>query len=164
MAAKNRFLNGNRADGKHYWLTPPDLMQAIREEHGIDFDPCPFPLPEGFDGLSVEWGQSSYVNPPFGVIDGPNGRKVGATAWARKAIAEARKGKKVVFVFPIHRWVLELIEAGAKVKSIGNVKWLATEDRTPGKGSGSIAMFVLDGTQMEAQSNEINENKEFAKC
>src|SRR5438128_2722430 len=65
-------------DGKHYWLTPPDLMAALDGEFAFDFDPCPFPRPEEFDGLEVEWGQSNYVNPPF----------KGPTAWVRKAIAE----------------------------------------------------------------------------
>lgn len=86
------FTEGNGADGKHYWLTPEDLMAELRAEFDFDFDPCPYPRPDGFDGLTAEWGASSYVNPPFGsvIVDG---RKKGPTAWARKAIAHAgRRG------------------------------------------------------------------------
>lgn len=48
-------------------------------------------------------------------------------------------------VYPIDKWVLMLIEAGAKVTNLGDVKWVATEDGSPGKGTGRhIAQFVLD--------------------
>lgn len=146
---ENIFLNGNKKDGKHYWLTPQSVYDFIAEYYGYDqsdlYDPCPFPQPEGFNGLDEDWGRFSYVNPPFGVVDS-NGKKIGATAWFRKAVEECKKGKLVFFVFPIHQWLIEaMIFCGAKVHHMGNVKWLATEDCLPGKGSGPIAMFVLDG-------------------
>jgi len=143
----NKFWDGNGEDGKHYWLTPPDLYAALDAEFGFDFDPCPYPLPEGFDGLTCEWGQSSYANPPFGSIM-HDGKKKGPTAWARKAIAEAEKGKDVVLVYPIDKWILMLLAAGAEVRNLGDVKWLATEDGSAGKGTGRhIACFVLRGKQ-----------------
>ena len=94
---QNKFHVGNGDDGKHYWLTPTDLMQTLNNEFCFDFDPCPYPKPEDFDGLTCEWGQRNYVNPPFGSII-HQGRKKGVTAWVRKAIAEHRKGKTVVLV------------------------------------------------------------------
>lgn len=138
------FDAGNASDGKHYWLTPPVLMQELQLEFAFDFDPCPFPKPDNFDGLDADWGGSNYVNPPFGVVM-HKGKKKGATAWARKAIEEHKKGKRVVFVYPIDKWVLMLLDAGAKVRNLRDVKWCATEDGTPGKGTGRhIAMFVLE--------------------
>jgi hypothetical protein len=111
----------------------------------VDFDPCPFPKPEDFDGLTCEWGSSNYVNPPFGSIL-HEGRKKGPTAWARKAIAEAEKGKRVVLVYPIDKWVLMLLKAGAQVRNLGDVRWHSTEDGQPGKGTGRhIAAFILGG-------------------
>lgn len=68
IPADNKFHKGNGVDGKHYWLTPPDLYKALDAEFGFDFDPCPYPVPAGFDGLTCEWGKSNYVNPPFGSI------------------------------------------------------------------------------------------------
>jgi hypothetical protein len=122
-------------DGKHYWLTPPELMERLRKEFGFDFDPCPFPKPEDFDGLEVEWGQSNYVNPPFN----------GPTKWVRKALEEYKKGKKIVFVFPIDKWVHWMLEAGAEVRNLKDVRWCAIEDGQPGKGTRRhIGCFILD--------------------
>ena len=125
---------GNGSDGRHYWLTPPELYARLHAEFGFDFDPCPFPRPDFFDGLVVPWGRSNYVNPPF----------KGPTAWVRKAIAENRQGKGVVFVFPIDKWIHLLVEAGAEIRNLKDVKWCATEDGLPGKGTGRhIAAFIL---------------------
>lgn len=138
------FTNGNGDDQKHYWLTPPDLMARLQDAFQFDFDPCPFPKPDDFDGLVEEWGQSNYVNPPFGVTI-QNGKKKGPTAWARKAINEYQKGKRVVLVYPIDKWIHMLLEAGAKVVNLRDVKWCSIEDGNPGKGTGRwVAMFVLD--------------------
>ena len=139
----NKFHVGNGQDGKHYWLTPPDLYANLDDEFNFNFDPCPCPLPPGFDGLTCDWGKSNYVNPPFGSII-HEGKKKGPTAWARKAIAEHQQGKSVVLVYPIDKWVLMLLKAGAQVRNLGDVRWLATEDRSQGKGTGRhIAAFIL---------------------
>src|SRR5688572_33243122 len=98
----NKFHIGNLADGKHYWLTPPEVYAALHAEFGFTFDPCPYPKPDDFDGLTAEWGASNYVNPPFGSII-HKGRKKGPTAWVRKAIDEVGKGKRVVLVYPIDK-------------------------------------------------------------
>lgn len=144
--SNNKFHLGNGEDQKHYWLTPPDLLARLSDEFGpFDFDPCPYPLPHGFDGLTCEWGRRNYVNPPFGSIM-HQGKKKGPTAWVRKAIEEHRKGKTVVLVYPIDKWILMLLaELGAEVRNLGDVRWLATEDGSVGKGTGRhIACFVLE--------------------
>lgn len=143
----NKFHAGNSSDGKHYWLTPPDLYARLNDEFSFTFDPCPYPLPEGFDGLTCEWGASNYVNPPFGSIV-HEGQKKGPTAWVRKAISEHHKGKSVVLVYPIDKWVLmilrEILGDHAEVRNLGDVRWLATEDGSQGKGTGRhIAAFIL---------------------
>ena len=145
----NKFHVGNGTNGKHYWLTPPTLYSQLNDEFNFDFDPCPFPKPETFDGLTCEWGRSNYVNPPFGSII-HEGKKKGPTAWVRKSIEEWKKGKTVVLVFPVDKWVLMLVEAvmgeEGEIRNLGDVKWLATEDRSEGKGTGRhIACFILRG-------------------
>ena len=140
----NKFHVGNSIDGKHYWLTPPELYKSLDDEFNFDFDPCPYPIPESFDGLTNEWGKSNYCNIPFGSII-HEGKKKGATAWVRKAIKEHEKGKKVVLLYPLDKWVLMMIKAGAEIRNLGDVRWLATEDNSEGKGTGRhIACFILD--------------------
>lgn len=142
----NKFHKGNGDDGKHYWLTPKALYAELDAEFKFDFDPCPYPLPKGFDGLTCEWGKRNYVNPPFGSIIHEN-KKKGPTAWVRKAIIEAEKGKLVVLVYPLDKWVLMLTKAlgiAKRIRNLGDVKWCATEDGSPGKGTGRhIACFVI---------------------
>lgn len=139
------FHTGNR-NGKHYWLTPPDLMNALQSEFKFDFDACPFPKPDEFDGLTCEWGASTYVNPPFGSIV-HDGKKKGPTAWARKALLERSKGKDVVLVYPTDKWIHYLLQAGAELRSLGDVRWHSTEDNSPTKeGIGRFTMaFILKG-------------------
>lgn len=140
------FEKGNKSDQKHYWLTPADLMAEMQAEFEFDYDPCPFPKPPDYDGLRAEWGQSNYVNPPFGSYTDPHdGKKKGPTAWARKAIEEHRKGKRVVLVYPIDKWVHMLLSEGAKVRNLKDVRWRATEDGSQGPGTGRwVAMFILE--------------------
>ena len=138
-----KFADG-APDGKHYWLTPDGVMRRLNEEFDFDFDACPYPLPDGFNGLVVPWGVSTYVNPPFGSVL-VDGKKKGPTAWARKAIEEHSLGKRVVMVYPIDKWVLMMMSAGAKISNLGDVKWCAIEDGSSGKGTGRhIARFVLE--------------------
>ena len=140
----NKFHQGNGANGKHYWLTPVPLMTELQAEFQFTFDACPYPKPDDFDGLSCEWGASTYANIPFGAVI-HQGKKKGPTAWARKALYENKKGKRVVLLYPVDKWLLMLLEAGAKVRNLGDVRWCATEDGSSGKGTGRhIAAFILE--------------------
>lgn len=140
---QNKFHLGNGSDGKHYWLTPPELYKQLDDEFHFDFDPCPYPLPEGFDGLTCEWGSMNYANIPFGSIM-HEGRKKGPTAWMRKALQEQAKGRSSVVLYPVDKWILMMIAAGAEIRNLGDVKWCAIEDNSQGKGTGRhIAAFIL---------------------
>lgn len=124
----------NRADQRHYWLMPPDKLKPLQDEFQFDFDPCPFPRPEGFDGLEVGWGKSNWVNPPFtGMAKEPGKRKIGPMAWARKALSERDKGNTSVLIFPIYqvRVISFLEDNGAEIRYAGKIRWLAVEDNTP---------------------------------
>ena len=127
---------------KHYWLTPPDVLEALSVEYGpFDFDPCPYPIPDGFNGLEVPWGGMSYVNPPFRKHDGLNG--LGPTAFVHKAIREQQEGRGSVLVLPVQSYVMHLAAAGAAIISMGRVRWLDVESGEPCKSPSPICAFIL---------------------
>ncbi len=133
---------------KRYWLTPPDLHALLSEEFGpFDFDPCPHPVPAGFNGLLADWGAMSYVNPPFRRHDGVDGR--GPTAFVHKAIEQHKMGKGSVLVLPVQSYVMHLAAAGAEIRSLGRVKWLDTETREPMTSPSPICAFVLKPSAVE---------------
>lgn len=51
------------------------------------FDPCPLNLNPTIDGLAIEWGEKTYVNPPYSK----------PLPWIKKGIEESKKGKTIVF-------------------------------------------------------------------
>jgi phage N-6-adenine-methyltransferase len=81
----NRVIFSSATDD---WSTPKDVYRTLDAEFGFDFDPCP--LHSDFDGLSVEWGEVNFVNPPYSKIKD----------WCRKAYEEWKKGKTVVMLIP----------------------------------------------------------------
>lgn len=70
------------------WNTPKSVYQILDAEFRFDFDPCP--EKHTFDGLTREWGQSNYCNPPYSQLK----------KWLEKGFNEWKKGKTVVFLIP----------------------------------------------------------------
>jgi len=71
------------------------------------FDPCPYDDNPNEDGLSIDWKDKTYVNPPYSK----------PLPWIQKAIEENKKGKLIVMLLRMDtstRWFKELQEAGAK--------------------------------------------------
>lgn len=66
--------------------TPTELYQELDRIFKFDFDPCP--LNPTFDGLTVEWGSSNFVNPPYSDIE----------SFLEKAVEQKRRGKSSVFL------------------------------------------------------------------
>lgn len=76
------------------WKTPKSFYDKLNEEFSFNFDPCPYTetTPEK-DGIIIEWGTRSFVNPPYS-------RKL-KEAFVIKGIEEYKKGKLVVFLLPV---------------------------------------------------------------
>lgn len=134
-------MNDIESHNKRYWLTPPDIYEKLNQEFNFDFDPCPFPRPEDFNGIDIPWGSSNYVNPPFRKSDGAFG--AGPTAFVRKAIEENKLGKQSVILIPTQSYVNMLIEAGAEMRSMGRLKWLEAIKHTPYPSPSNITAFIL---------------------
>lgn len=136
-----------RKDTNHYWLMPKDKMKTLNEEFKFDFDPCPHPRPDNFDGLQIEWGFRNWVNPPFtGMAKIPGKRKIGPMAWARKALQESEKGKLSVLIFPIYqvRVISFLEDYETEIRYYGKIRWCSIEEKKPYPGkSDSIQPTVL---------------------
>ena len=70
--------------------TPQNILKVVRAEFGEFYDPCPF-NPQ-FDpkvhknGLTTEWGDVSFVNPPYSFV----------RPWFKKAREEWLLGKTAV--------------------------------------------------------------------
>ena len=124
-----------------YWLTPKDIYESLDKEFSFDFDPCPYPRPEDFNGLDVPWGKSNYVNPPFRKSDGAF--DAGPTAFVRKAIAEQQQGKSSVIIINTMSFINKLLEAGAECRSMGRMRWLDCKTGKPWNHPSNTTLFIL---------------------
>lgn len=71
------------------WATPKELYDMLNKEFAFTFDPCPIDWKSTDpDGLTIEWGQSTFCNPPYSKV----------ALWIKKASEESAKGKKVVML------------------------------------------------------------------
>jgi phage N-6-adenine-methyltransferase len=77
------------------WQTPRAVYDELDKEFHFNFDPCPVGFHKkpifGDNGLTIEWGTSTFCNPPYG-------RTIGD--WIAKGYAESLNGKTVVLLIP----------------------------------------------------------------
>lgn len=91
MTLSSVFVDPPRSD---LWGTPDGLKEAAAKLLWVtfsDFDPCPFPRPVGFDGLTIPWGEKGdaiFVNPPF----------TQTKQFIEKAVKEACNGRTVALL------------------------------------------------------------------
>jgi hypothetical protein len=139
-------------DEEPAWVTPPEFLAELNEEFKFTsgFDPCPYPRPEGFDGLKVPWPESTYCNPPFRKQNG-----VGIAAFARKAIEEHKLGKTVVLVLPTFGTINCLLEAGAELRSARRIPWIDPKIGQPATTSPSSNMLAILRGTAHSKENEI---------
>lgn len=88
------------------WSTPQDFYNKLNEEFSFTFDPCP--LNSTFDGLSLSWNGSIFINPPYSNI----------RRFLEKGIEEVNVGnaKVCVFLVPARtdtKWFHDLVLGNA---------------------------------------------------
>jgi hypothetical protein len=108
-----------------FWLTPPDVSDRIKQEFGEYWDACPYPLPSGHDALAMPWPEDAsvvYVNAPFSKMDELHGRSL--IEFARRVIAEHKKGKTVLMAMPSTDAANLLFTEGAEARSLGRCAWV----------------------------------------
>jgi hypothetical protein len=139
-------------DEEPAWVTPPEFLAELNEEFNFTscFDPCPYPRPEGFDGLKVPWPESTYCNPPFRKQNG-----IGIAAFARKAIEENKLGKTVVLVLPTFGTINCLLEAGAELRSARRIPWIDPKTGKPATTSPSSNMLAILRGTAHSKENEM---------
>ena len=84
------------------YATDERIMQLFEDW----FDPCPLNDNPETDGLTIEWDDKTYVNPPYSK----------PLPWVLKAIEENKKGKLIVMLLRMDtstKWFKDLQEAGA---------------------------------------------------
>jgi hypothetical protein len=87
---RSNMKNRDGSEANDHWETPEGLYKKLDNEFHFDFDPCP--LHANFNGLTMEWGRSNFVNPPYNRIDKPK--------FINKAYIEWCKGKTCVLLIP----------------------------------------------------------------
>lgn len=108
---------------KQNWITPERFYQELDKEFHFKFDPCP--IDPKFDGLTVDWKQSNFVNPPYNQIK----------QWLTKGFSEWKKGKTVVFLIPSRTdtiWWHEFVMQSTEIRFIkGRLKFSNSKNSAP---------------------------------
>ena len=124
--SKRQFRNGvPEASGYDLWMTPPEVLDPLREEFGELFDPCPADWPGAPDGLAIDWPthQVCFVNPPYSQI----------AAWCAKCAEQCRRGCTVVLLMAARtdtRYFHDNINGNAEVRFLkGRVKFVHPDGR-----------------------------------
>ena len=68
------------------WKTPSSLYDRLID-NGF-YDPCPYHSP--FDGLTIDWKEKNFVNPPYSKLK----------IWVDKCIEQHSKNKEVIMLIP----------------------------------------------------------------
>tara|TARA_R110002167_G_scaffold218619_1_gene423269 strand:- start:840 stop:1256 length:417 start_codon:yes stop_codon:yes gene_type:complete len=92
------------------WSTPTHIYIDLNKEfHFNVFDPCPLNENPDFNGLNIEWPDSTFCNPPYSRL---KSTKKNGMGWVEKAHIEASKGKTVVLLIPARtdtQWFHDII-------------------------------------------------------
>jgi len=107
-----------------HWETPGYLYAQLDREFNFNFDPCP--LHSKVNGLTIPWGLSNFINPPYG-------REIGK--WIAKAYSEAQGGALCVLLIPSRtdtKWWHDYIMKADEIRFIkGRLKFGDSKNSAP---------------------------------
>ena len=119
-------MNVHFMSEKMDWQTPDAVYEKLDKEFHFDHDPCPANWDGKVDGLTSDWGQSNFVNPPYG-------REL--TKWIEKGYNESREGKTVVFLIPSRtdtKWWHDYCMKADEIRFIkGRLRFKGARDNAP---------------------------------
>ena len=119
MLTKGLFTSASQ-----HWSTPEELYEDLDQEFNFNDDPCP--LHSKVDGLSRDWGTSTYCNPPYGRVLGK---------WLGKAQLESLKGKTIVCLIPSRtdtRWWHDYVMKAREIRFLrGRLKFGNSKNSAP---------------------------------
>lgn len=114
------------------WKTPKKFYTELNKEFNFNFDPCP--NNPTFNGLTIEWGTSNFINPPYG-------RGIGE--WIKKGYDESRKGKIVVMLIPSRtdtKWWHQYVMKAKEIRFVyGRLKF--DDQKNPAPFPSAIVVF-----------------------
>ena len=118
----------SHVSGHDNWSTPKEVYDALDGEFHFTDDPCPlFGAENGGDGLTREWGNSVFMNPPYS--------RGQMKLWCRKAYEESLKGKLVVGLLrgdTSTRWFHDWVYGKAELRFIkGRIKFGGSKTAPP---------------------------------
>ena len=124
---------GLMSSNKQDWETPQEFYDKLNLEFNFNFDPCP--KNPTFDGLSIEWKERNFVNPPYKT----------SKLWIKKGYEEWKKGKLVVFLIPARtdtKAFHEYIYNQAEIRFIrGRIKFIGGQGLNPAPFPSMIVIF-----------------------
>jgi len=132
-----QILNQNVLKKSDLWRTPKKIYDDLDKEFHFDFDPCPYPKPDGFDGLKCEWGFHSFVNPPYSETE----------KWVKKSIDEYKKGKIVVMILRLDastRWFRDFILPNAEIRLFEDRLCFVNTDGKSSRSDHASILAVMD--------------------
>ena len=127
---------------KQSYATPRELYIELDNEFHFDDDPCPFDdniyalYPD--DGLARAWGNSVFLNPPYG-------KEI--TKWMARAYDEAKAGKTVVCLVASRtdtRWWHDYVMKADEIRFCrGRLKF----DNSPHNAPFPSAIIIFKGSR-----------------
>lgn len=118
------------------WSTPKEVYENLNKEFLFNFDPCPL---GGTNGLNVDWGTSTFCNPPYSNIK----------EWIKYGYIQSLSKRTVVFLIPSRtdtRWWHEYVMKASEIRFIkGRLKFGNAKNSAPFPSC--IVVFKTDSAQ-----------------